>query len=126
MGDRTQNIARAIATLGAQGVRVTRESSLYETEPVDVRGGGWFLNCVVEAETELVPEELMQVLLSLNARWDGSDGQFQMVPKIRGRLIWIYCFSVRGWSARPSLRFRIREWRSGDSCLCRSRKLCQM
>ena len=26
---------------------------------------GWFLNCVIETETELVPEELMQVLLSI-------------------------------------------------------------
>lgn len=65
MGDRAQNIARAIAALGAHGVRVTRQSSLYETEPVDVRGDGWFLNCVIEAETELAPEELMQVLLSI-------------------------------------------------------------
>jgi 2-amino-4-hydroxy-6-hydroxymethyldihydropteridine diphosphokinase len=65
MEDRAQNIGRAIAALGAQGVRVTRESSLYETEPVDVRGGGWFLNCVIEAETELAPEKLMHVLLSI-------------------------------------------------------------
>lgn len=65
MGDRAQNIARAVATLGAHGVQVTRQSSLYETEPVDVRGDGWFLNSVVEAETELAPEELMQVLLSI-------------------------------------------------------------
>jgi 2-amino-4-hydroxy-6-hydroxymethyldihydropteridine diphosphokinase len=65
MGDRAQNIALAIAALGAQGVRVTRQSSLYETEPVNVRGDGWFLNGVIEAETELAPEELMQVLLSI-------------------------------------------------------------
>jgi 2-amino-4-hydroxy-6-hydroxymethyldihydropteridine diphosphokinase len=65
MGDRAQNIGQAIAALGAHGVRVTRQSSLYETEPVDVRDGGWFLNGVVEAETELAPQELMQVLLSI-------------------------------------------------------------
>lgn len=65
IGDRARNIARAIAALGARGVRVTRQSSLYETEPVDVRGGGWFLNCVIEAETELAPLELMQALLSI-------------------------------------------------------------
>ncbi len=65
MGDRARNIAQAIAALDAQGVRVTRQSSLYETEPVDVRGGGWFLNGVIEAETELAPEELMRVLLSI-------------------------------------------------------------
>jgi 2-amino-4-hydroxy-6-hydroxymethyldihydropteridine diphosphokinase len=65
MGDRAQNIARAIEALGAHGIRLTRQSSLYETEPVDVRGDGWFLNCVIEAETELTPLELMQALLSI-------------------------------------------------------------
>jgi 2-amino-4-hydroxy-6-hydroxymethyldihydropteridine diphosphokinase len=64
LGDRAQNIARAIEALGTHGVRVMRESSLYETEPVDVRGG-WFLNCVVEAETDLMPRQLMRVLLAI-------------------------------------------------------------
>src|ERR1700733_5414527 len=63
LGDRAQNIARAIQALGARGIRVTRQSSLYETEPVDVRGGGWFLNGVVEAETQMRPGQLMQTLL---------------------------------------------------------------
>ena len=53
MGDRAGNIARAIEALGARGVRVTRRSSLYETEPVELREQAWFLNCVVEAETKI-------------------------------------------------------------------------
>jgi 2-amino-4-hydroxy-6-hydroxymethyldihydropteridine diphosphokinase len=65
LGDRAGNIARAIATLGDRGVRVTTQSSLYETEPINVRGGGWFLNCVVEGETDLQPAELMDVLLEI-------------------------------------------------------------
>ena len=65
MGDRARNIARAIEALGAHCVRVTRESSLYETEPVDVSGPGWFLNCVVEAETNLMPRQLMNALLAI-------------------------------------------------------------
>jgi 2-amino-4-hydroxy-6-hydroxymethyldihydropteridine diphosphokinase len=66
LGDRVENIARAIDALGKHGVRVKRESSLYETEPVDVRGSaGWFLNCVVEAETDLMPRQLMNALLAI-------------------------------------------------------------
>lgn len=65
MGDRAQNIALAIAALAERGVRVTKQSSLYETEPIDVRNGGWFLNCVVEAETELMPRQLMNALLAI-------------------------------------------------------------
>jgi 2-amino-4-hydroxy-6-hydroxymethyldihydropteridine diphosphokinase len=63
LGDRAQNIARAAKALAARGVRVTRQSSLYETEPVDVRGDGWFLNGVVEVETNMLPRQLMQTLL---------------------------------------------------------------
>jgi hypothetical protein len=65
LGARAQNIARAIEALGAHGVRVTRQSSLYETGPVDVRGRGWFLNCAVEAERDLMPRQLMNALLAI-------------------------------------------------------------
>jgi 2-amino-4-hydroxy-6-hydroxymethyldihydropteridine diphosphokinase len=68
MGDRARNVARAIAELGANGVRVTRESSLYETEPVEMRSQDWFLNCVVEAETELAAPQLMEALLDIERK----------------------------------------------------------
>jgi len=64
MGDRAQNIARAIEALAERGVRVMRQSSLYETEPIDARGG-WFLNCAIEAETDLMPLQLMNALLAV-------------------------------------------------------------
>jgi 2-amino-4-hydroxy-6-hydroxymethyldihydropteridine diphosphokinase len=63
-GDREGNVARAIEALGTRGVRVVRRSSLYETEPVNAHGG-WFLNCVVEAEFDAAPEELMKTLLEI-------------------------------------------------------------
>jgi 2-amino-4-hydroxy-6-hydroxymethyldihydropteridine diphosphokinase len=67
MGERGENIARAIETLGAHGVRLVRQSSLYETEPVDMRSAadGWFLNCAAEVETDLTPQELMRALLEI-------------------------------------------------------------
>ncbi len=77
MGDREENIARAIAALPSQGLRVTHKSSLYETEPVDVRKQAWFLNCVVEAETELMPRQLMQALLEI----ERALGRIRRVPK---------------------------------------------
>jgi 2-amino-4-hydroxy-6-hydroxymethyldihydropteridine diphosphokinase len=65
IGDRAQNIARAIDALASRGVRVTRQSSLYETEPVDMHSDDWFLNCVVGAETALAPEQLIGALLEI-------------------------------------------------------------
>jgi len=63
-GDRAQNIHQAIERLGEHRVRVTRQSSLYETEPVNARGG-WFVNCVIEGETDLMPRQLMNTLLAV-------------------------------------------------------------
>lgn len=65
LGDREANIARAIAMLEERGVHVARQSALYETEPLDVQDGGWFLNAAVEAKTDLGPTELMRCLLEI-------------------------------------------------------------
>jgi 2-amino-4-hydroxy-6-hydroxymethyldihydropteridine diphosphokinase len=59
VGERAEHIARAIAALNDAGVRVVRQSSLYRTEPVDFAVQSWFLNCAVEAETELMPRQLL-------------------------------------------------------------------
>jgi len=63
LGDRAQNISRALNALAARGVRIKRRSSIYQTEPLNVRGDGWFLNCVAEAETNMTPQQFMQTAL---------------------------------------------------------------
>ncbi len=59
LGERERNLEEAIALLEEAGVKVLRRSSIYETEPQDVRDQPWFLNLVVEAETELFPKQLL-------------------------------------------------------------------
>ena len=49
----------AIEALPAAGVEVLRTSSLYETEPQDLRDQRWFLNMVAECRTELFPVQLL-------------------------------------------------------------------
>jgi 2-amino-4-hydroxy-6-hydroxymethyldihydropteridine diphosphokinase len=77
IGDRAANIARAIAALPAHGVRVIKQSRLYETEPVEMREQDWFLNGVVEIETVMQPQELMAALLGV----EQSMGRQRLVPK---------------------------------------------
>jgi len=60
LGERAEHIARAVAALGDAGVRVLRQSALYRTEPVDFTAQPWFLNCVLEAETALLPRQLLR------------------------------------------------------------------
>jgi 2-amino-4-hydroxy-6-hydroxymethyldihydropteridine diphosphokinase len=77
LGDREENLARAVGALSQRGARVVRQSSLYETEPVDLHEQPWFLNCVVEAETELMPRQLLQALLGIEQEM----GRRRRVPR---------------------------------------------
>jgi 2-amino-4-hydroxy-6-hydroxymethyldihydropteridine diphosphokinase len=63
--------------LAEANVRVTRVSSFYETEPVDLREQPWFLNCAAQAETELPPLELLHALREIESRM----GSRKLVPK---------------------------------------------
>jgi 2-amino-4-hydroxy-6-hydroxymethyldihydropteridine diphosphokinase len=62
LGDRLGNIRKALEELTQVGVEIKRVSSCYRTEPVDFLAQGWFLNCVAEAETELMPLRLLQTV----------------------------------------------------------------
>jgi 2-amino-4-hydroxy-6-hydroxymethyldihydropteridine diphosphokinase len=77
IGERAENVARAIALLPERGVSVVRRSSLYETEPVEFLAQGWFLNCVVEVETDMAPVELMRTLLAI----ERGMGRERVAPK---------------------------------------------
>jgi len=77
IGDRDAHLRAAIEALDAGGVHVLRASPIYETEPVDYRDQGWFLNLVVEAETTLFPVQL----LSRIGRIERALGRVRKVPK---------------------------------------------
>ena len=49
----------ALDRLEAAGIHTLRRSSIYETEPQDLPNQPWFLNLVVEVETELFPRLLL-------------------------------------------------------------------
>jgi len=77
LGDRERNLRKAIAALAHAKVHVTRVSSFYETEPVDLREQPWFLNCVVQGETQIPPLDLLGALIGIQSRM----GSEKPVPK---------------------------------------------
>ena len=77
VGDRDQNLKDAMAALVDAELEVRRVSSIYETEPVDLREQPWFLNCVVEAQTELAPLDLLHALRAI----EGKMGNKKLVHK---------------------------------------------
>ena len=68
VGDREKNLRGAIAALPDLGVQVTKVSSIYETEPVDLLEQPWFLNCVVKGETAVPAVALLGELRALEKR----------------------------------------------------------
>jgi 2-amino-4-hydroxy-6-hydroxymethyldihydropteridine diphosphokinase len=61
LGGREATLAGAIAALRATpGIASVRASSLYETEPQGLADQPWFLNCVLEVETDLDPIALLR------------------------------------------------------------------
>lgn len=81
LGDREKNLRVAIVALAGAGVRVTRISSFYETEPVDLREQPWFLNCVVEGETKAPALELLRALRGIEKHM-GSKKRIAKGPRL--------------------------------------------
>jgi 2-amino-4-hydroxy-6-hydroxymethyldihydropteridine diphosphokinase len=81
IGDRAANLNTAIAALPNAGVRVRKVSAFYETEPVDYLQQDWFLNCVVEGDTELPAGTLLSNLREIEVRM-GSKKAIAKGPRI--------------------------------------------
>jgi 2-amino-4-hydroxy-6-hydroxymethyldihydropteridine diphosphokinase len=62
LGDRERNCSRSIHLLEKHGIVIRQKSFLYETVPWGLRDQPLFLNMVIEMETELKPQELLELL----------------------------------------------------------------
>lgn len=65
VGDRTAHLRRALEVIATAGIEVRRVSSFYKTEPVDFLPQRWFVNCVAEIGSELMPLRLLKTLQSV-------------------------------------------------------------
>lgn len=64
LGDKKGNLEHAVNLL-SKHVNILKISSYYETEPVGFKDQPWFLNIVVEGETNLQPLELLKFTQSI-------------------------------------------------------------
>jgi len=82
LGDREANINKALVELVRSGkCRLTRVSSIYETEPVGIKEQPYFLNAAVEIETELAPKDLLATLREVE-RKTGREKTFKWGPRV--------------------------------------------
>src|SRR5580765_2211730 len=81
LGDRAANLRAAIRSLKLARINVLNISSFYETEPVGYLDQPWFLNCVVEGETNRQPQELLESFRAMEMAFH-SKKEFVNGPRI--------------------------------------------
>ncbi len=81
VGDREENLRRAMELLREAGVNIKKVSSIYETEPVDYLEQEWFLNSVLQAETDLEPLALLRAMRAIELSM-GSKKAFAKGPRL--------------------------------------------
>ena len=66
IGDRKQLLLTAIDLIGnIKGIKVTKQSSIYETAPIGYTDQPNFLNLCLEIETKLSPQQLLKHCLDI-------------------------------------------------------------
>jgi 2-amino-4-hydroxy-6-hydroxymethyldihydropteridine diphosphokinase len=83
VGDTPANLRAAIDELRGRGVKVVAESSLYETAPQgEILDQPDFLNAAIEIETELGPEELLDVCKDVERALGREQGKPRHSPRL--------------------------------------------
>jgi 2-amino-4-hydroxy-6-hydroxymethyldihydropteridine diphosphokinase len=67
IGDKQGNIASALCLI-SKICEVKKKSRMYLTEPVGNIEQDWFLNCIVEIETEIEPKQLLSSFKSIERK----------------------------------------------------------
>lgn len=77
LGQRGENLERALALLEREQIHVVARSSIYETEPQDVVAQTWFFNMAAACETRLFPLQLLTAAL----RVEREMGRVRHLPR---------------------------------------------
>lgn len=67
IGQTKENMETALEHLQKK-INITKLSSYYKTEPIGYENQDWFLNMVLEGETRLYPEELLDFTQSIESK----------------------------------------------------------
>lgn len=81
IGDRHKAVEDAAAMVEKNGMKITKRSALYETEPYGYTDQPQFLNGALEVETELSCREVLEKLLNIESDI-GRVREFKWGPRI--------------------------------------------
>ena len=68
LGNREENIEKAILLIEENGIKILKRSSIIETDPVGGPPQGKFLNAVIKVETLLGPLNLLKILQDIESK----------------------------------------------------------
>ncbi|RJQ57676.1 MAG: 2-amino-4-hydroxy-6-hydroxymethyldihydropteridine diphosphokinase [Desulfobacteraceae bacterium] len=83
LGDRLENCRRGIeAVRKSDGIEGVKHSPFYQTEPVDFKDQGWFINCAIMLRTGLEPSTLLSRLRWIEKELGRTEGGLRFGPRI--------------------------------------------
>jgi 2-amino-4-hydroxy-6-hydroxymethyldihydropteridine diphosphokinase len=81
VGDRVKNLDKVTELLEKNNVKVVQKSNVYETEPYGYKEQQWFYNQILEAQTDLSPESLLDLCLNIEKEI-GRKKTFKWGPRV--------------------------------------------
>ncbi len=82
LGDKIEQCRKAISeVLAIQGHRLLAQSSFYKTQPMGYLDQDWFINGVIQIETDLEPLELLRKLKEIESKM-GRKEAFRWGPRV--------------------------------------------
>jgi 2-amino-4-hydroxy-6-hydroxymethyldihydropteridine diphosphokinase len=113
LGDREAQLRMALEKLHQRGIVLVKESSIYETEPVDVPGQTDFLNLVCQVETVLEPESLLAACQEIESKMGRRRGETKGARNIDIDIL----FYGRRIVEKPFLKIPHPAWRQRNFVL---------
>ena len=107
LGDREDQLRMALEKLHQKGVLLLKESSIYETEPVEAPDQPDFLNLVCQVETALEPTSLLAACQDIESEMGRSRGE----PKGARNIDIDILFYGRRIVEKPFLKIPHPAWR---------------
>jgi 2-amino-4-hydroxy-6-hydroxymethyldihydropteridine diphosphokinase len=74
LGNSVEYLRSGIRDLASRDIDVIRCASVYSTQPLELPDQPWFLNTVLEANTDLSPDELLHACLDIEKQNDRNRG----------------------------------------------------
>ncbi len=113
LGDREAHLRKALEKLHPKEILLVRESSIYETEPVDVSDQPDFLNLVCQVETPLEPESLLAACQEIESEMGRLRGKTKGARNIDIDIL----FYGRRIVEKPFLKIPHPAWRQRNFVL---------